>query len=324
MTQRAAADDSRPLLRIAVVGGGAMGSIYAGMLGAAGHAVWLVDVWREHIEQIRSHGLTIDRASGTDVIQVNATTSADDVGEVELAILAVKAFDTEQAADTIQCVLRPGGVAISMQNGIGGGERLARKVPHARVAVGVPGLGGSLIAPGHVVQRVSAPSHLGWLDGPATADLVSIARSFTAAGFDTETVDDVVALQWRHVAVVAGVNAIAALCRVPNIEVVRVPEAAHLSELAILEVVAVTTALGVRLDWDDPVAACREVYRGNGEDHLSSMTLDVLRERTTEIGVLNGAVVAAGQHLGIPTPVNEALYLAIRTIEATAGRRAHA
>ena len=127
---------------------------------------------------------------------------------------------------------------------------------------------------------------------------------------------------WAHVAVVAGVNAIAALCRIPNIEVARAPDAARLSELAVREVVAVAEASGVRLPWDDPVAACRAVYLANGEDHLSSMTIDVLRERPTEIDVLNGAVVEYGRQLGIATPVNEALCLAIRTVEQTRQRRA--
>jgi ketopantoate reductase len=111
---------------------------------------------------------------------------------------------------------------------------------------------------------------------------------------------------WAHVAVVAGVNAIAALCRIPNIEVARVPEAARLSELAIREVVAVARASGVHLPWPDPVAACRDVYVANGEHHLSSMTVDLLRERRTEIDVLNGAVVEHGQRLGILTPINTA------------------
>jgi 2-dehydropantoate 2-reductase len=120
------------------------------------------------------------------------------------------------------------------------------------------------------------------------------------------------------------VNAIAALCRVPNIEVARVPEAARLSELAIHEAAAVAEASGVRLPWDNPVAACRTVYVANGEDHLSSMTTDVLRDRPTEIDVLNGAIVERGRRLGIATPVNEALYLAIKSLERTPHRRAGA
>jgi 2-dehydropantoate 2-reductase len=209
-----------------------------------------------------------------------------------------------------------------MQNGIGNAERLAGMLPDARVAIGVPGHGGMLLGPGHVVHRVSAPTELGWLRPDAADDPASIAALLTRAGLETRATPDVRALLWAHLAIVAGVNAIAALCRIPNYEVATVPEAARLSELAVREVVAVAKAAGVELPWDDPLAAARAVYLANGPAHLSSMTVDVLRERQTEIDVLNGAVVEYGRQLGISTPVNEALTLAIRTVERTSGRRA--
>jgi 2-dehydropantoate 2-reductase len=209
-----------------------------------------------------------------------------------------------------------------MQNGLGNGERLAAAVPHARVAIGVPGHGGTLLGPGHVAHRVAAVTHLGWLSAGAPEELAALATLLTEAGLETSPVPDVQSMLWAHIAVVAGVNAIAALCRIPNIEVARVPEAARLSELAIGEVIAVARASGVRLPWPDPVAACRAVYLANGEQHLSSMTVDLLRGRPTEIDVLNGAVVEHGRRLGIPTPINSVLCLAVKTVERTPARRA--
>ena len=311
-------------MRIAIVGGGAMGSIYASLLSQSPHDIWLVDIWPEHIATIRRHGLRVDGpGDSTRLVRINATDTPDDVGKVDLAILAVKAFQTDSAAASVRRLLVEGGVAMSMQNGIGNGERLAAALPGVRVAVGVPGHGGTLLWPGHVAHRVAARTHLGWLTGGATNDLAEIAATLTQAGLETSVTGDVQSMLWAHVAVVAGVNAIAAVCRVPNIEVARVPEAAQLSELAIREVAAVAAGIGIRLPWDDPVAACRAVYVANGEDHLSSMTVDVLRERPTEIDVLNGAVVEYGRRLGIATPINAALCLAIKTIERTPRRRAN-
>jgi 2-dehydropantoate 2-reductase len=315
----------RPL-RIAIVGGGAMGSIYASLLSRSPHEVWLVDIWHEHVETIRRDGLRVDGPGDcTRTVRVNATTTADEVGKFELAILAVKAFHTDSGAASIRRLLVDCGVAISMQNGIGNAERVAAAVPGARVVVGVPGHGGALLEPGHVAHRVAAPTHLGWLTDRATDDLVEIAAMLAQAGLETRVTDDVQSMLWGHVAVVAGVNAIAAVCRVPNIEVARVPEAAHLSELAIREVAAVAEAIGIQLPWQnaaEAVEACRAVYLANGEDHLSSMTVDVLRERLTEIDALNGAVVECGQRVGVATPINTALCLAVKTIERTARRRA--
>jgi 2-dehydropantoate 2-reductase len=310
--------------RVAIVGGGAMGSIYASLLSGGAHEVWLIDVWPDQVEAIRRHGLRVDGPGNRRrVVSINATTLTDGIGRFDLVLVAVKAFHTVEAGASVARLLVPGGVVVTMQNGLGNGERLASILPAARIAIGVPGHGGTLLGPGHVAHRVAAPSELGWLRPGGTDDLTGLAALLTNAGLETRAAHDVRALLWAHVAVVAGVNAIAALCRMPNYEVASVPEAARLSELAVREVVAVATAAGVELPWDDPIAATRAVYLANGPAHLSSMTVDLLRERRTEIDVLNGAVVEYGRQLGIPTPVNEALTLAIKTVEQTSERRAH-
>lgn len=309
-------------MRIAIIGGGTMGSIYASLLSRSTHEVWLVDIWQEHVDAIRRDGLRVDRPGGIETVRVNATINPDEVGSVDVAIVAVKAFQTAAAAVSVGRVLSRDGIGISMQNGFGNGEQLAAVVAASRVAVGVPGHGGALLAPGHIAHRVAAVTPLGWLNQGATEELRELSKTLSKAGLETIVEDDIASLLWSHLAVVAGVNAIAALCRIPNIEVARVPEAARLSELAILEVAAVAHAKGLRLTWEDPVASCRAVYFANGEHHLSSMTQDVLRERPTEIGVLNEAVGVEGRRLGVLTPINDALSLAIRTMERTTARRA--
>jgi 2-dehydropantoate 2-reductase len=315
---------SERAVRIGIVGGGAMGSIYASLLSGGAHEVWLFDVWREQVEAIRRHGLRVDGPGDRQrvVASINATRSTEDVGCFDLVLVAVKAFHTAEAGVSVGRLLAPDGIVITMQNGIGNGERLAAMLPEARVAIGVPGHGGTLLGPGHVAHRVAAATELGWVRPDAADDPAPIAELLTRAGLETRATRDVRALLWAHIAVVAGVNAIAALCRIPNDAVATVPEAARLSELAVREVVAVATAAGVELPWADPVAATHAIYLANGPAHLSSMTVDVLRERRTEVDVLNGAVVEYGRQLGIPTPVNDALTLAIKTVEQTSQRRA--
>src|SRR5215471_7254178 len=135
------------MTRIAIVGGGTMGSIYTSLLTQSTHQVWLVDIWAEHIQAIRQRGLRIDGPGDQSrVIRTNATTSVADVGPVDVALLAVKAFETEAAA-----------------------------LPRARVAIGVSGHGGTLLGPGHVAHRVAAVTHVGWLSDGAADDLASLA-----------------------------------------------------------------------------------------------------------------------------------------------------
>ena len=124
------------VMRIAIVGGGTMGSIYASLLSQSRHEVWLVDIWREHIDAIRRDGLRVDGPGNTTRrVSINATSVLADVGTVDLAILAVKAFQTDAGAASVRSLLADGGIALSMQNGIGNGERLAAAVPGARVAL---------------------------------------------------------------------------------------------------------------------------------------------------------------------------------------------
>lgn len=134
-------------LRVAIVGGDAMGSIYASPLSQSEHDVWLIDTWREHIEAIRHDGLRVEGPSNNTrrLTAINATRDVSDAGEVDLAILAVNAFATELGAASIDRVLVDGGIAISLQNGLGNTERLAAVASRAPVVVGVPGHGGAVL-----------------------------------------------------------------------------------------------------------------------------------------------------------------------------------
>jgi 2-dehydropantoate 2-reductase len=246
------------------------------------------------------------------------------VGQVELAIVAVKAYQTESAARAVRELLRPDGVALTMQNGVGNGEKISAIVAPHRVVAGVTGHGGSVLGPGRVAHTVTGANYLGWLDGPVTPELTRIVEAFVAAGMPTTASNDVNELVWSKLVINVGVNAIASVCRTRNVDVARVPEAWRIAKLAIAEASAVAQRKGITLLWDDPIAQCRETYLANGEHHLSSMTVDVLLGRRTEIDAINGAVVDEGQRVGVPTPVNAILTLLIRTIEQTVERRATA
>jgi 2-dehydropantoate 2-reductase len=311
-------------MRIAIVGAGAMGCIFGSLLASGGHAVWLVDVWREHVQAISRDGLQMQRAGAWSTMRINATTEPAEVGTVDVALVAVKAYQTESAARVARDLLGPDGVALTMQNGVGNGEKIANVAGPHRVVAGVTGHGGRVLGPGCVAHTVTGANDVGWLDGPVTPELTRLAEAFRTAGLPTTVSDDVTALVWSKLVINVGVNAIAAVCRTRNVDVARVPEAWELAAEAIAEAVAVAQRKGIRLRWEDPLAHCRETYRANGEQHLSSMTLDVLRGRRTEIDALNGAVVDEGRRLGVPTPVNAVLTLLVRTIEQTVDRRATA
>src|SRR3954469_9325978 len=127
-------------MKIAIVGTGAMGSVYAALLGSAGNEVWAIDAWHEHIEAIRAKGLRVEGASGDRTVRVQATTEARDAGPCDLVILATKAMHVRAAALAIEeSLLKPDTPVLSIQNGLGGPDAAADVLGRERVMVGVVG-----------------------------------------------------------------------------------------------------------------------------------------------------------------------------------------
>jgi 2-dehydropantoate 2-reductase len=143
-------------VRIAIIGTGAMGSVYAGLLADAGADVCAVDIWAEHIDAIRRAGLRVSGASGERIAKLRAVTNAQDAGPADLVIIATKAGGVEAAAKEASQILAPDGVVLTIQNGLGSAERVASIVGEERTMIGVVGgFGASIKAPGHV-------HHNGW------------------------------------------------------------------------------------------------------------------------------------------------------------------
>ncbi len=137
-------------MKIAIVGAGAMGSVYAGLFASAGHEVWAIDRWREHIEAIRAKGLRLEGASGDRTVKINAAMDPLEVGVCDLVILATKAMQVEAAAESVKALLKPDTPVLSIQNGLGGPDTAAKVLGRERVMVGVAGgFGASMRGPGH-------------------------------------------------------------------------------------------------------------------------------------------------------------------------------
>ena len=184
-------------MKIAVVGCGAMGSVYAALLADAGHEVWAIDNWKEHIDAIKAGGLRLEGASGDRTVRLNATTDAADAGPCDLAILATKAMHVEKAARSMQSLLRKDTVVLSIQNGLGGPDTAAKILGRDRVLVGVVGgFGASMKAPGHAHHNGWELVRLGELAGPVSPRLEAVAEVWRSGGFRVKCFDDIDQLVW--------------------------------------------------------------------------------------------------------------------------------
>ena len=306
-------------MRIAVVGVGAMGSVYAGLLGSSGNEVWAVDPWAEHIKAIRDHGLRVEGASGDRVVQVSATYDPADVGAVDLVVIATKAMQVRAAADGARALLGPETVVLTIQNGLGSADVVAEVLGEDRVVIGVAGgFGASIVGPGHVHHHGLELVRLGERAGPATPRVERIATVWRAAGFTVRTYDNVERLVWEKLVCNVCFSGTATLLGATMGEVLDDPHAWSVASACAVEAHAVAVASGIDLEFDDPIAYVRafgERIRGA----RPSMLLDRLAGRPCEIDVINGAIPPRAALVGLQAPTNATVTALVKALEAGAG-----
>jgi len=277
--------------------------------------VWLVDPWPEHVAAMQREGLHLIEPEGEQVIPVQATTNPQDVKEpVDLAIIFVKSHQTEMAASIAKQLLAPDGLALTLQNGLGNLEIIARVVGEDRAIQGVTSHGATLLGPGRVRHAGTGPTYLA-LTPQTEARVRAVAELFSQAGFEVHLSEDLDSTIWGKLVINVGINALTALLRVPNGALVEIEPARAVMRDAVTEAVRVATAKGIQLPYADPLAQVEAVCRATAENR-SSMLQDVLRGAPTEIEAINGAVVREGLRVGVETPVNALLVRLIKAVEA--------
>ncbi|SMB98460.1 ketopantoate reductase [Thermanaeromonas toyohensis ToBE] len=303
-------------MKIVVLGAGAMGSLFGGLLAEAGQEVWLVDVWQEHVEAINSRGLIIVTPTEERTIKVRAVTNPRAAGEADLVLLFVKSYSTEEALQHGLAVIGQHTVVLTLQNGVGNAEKIERIVGRDKVLVGSTSFGANVMGPGKICHAGSGETYLGELDGSITERLRVIASIFDKADLKPVVTDNVVGVLWTKLLANVGINALTALLKVRNGQLLDITPAQVLMEKAVAEALRIVEAKGIKLVVEDPMEYVKKVAYATG-NNISSMRQDVERLRRTEIDVINGAIVKEGETLGIPTPYNETLLLLIKALEAT-------
>ena len=308
-------------MKIAIVGCGAMGSVYAGLLGSAGHEVWAVDTWREHIEAIRGKGLRLEGASGERTVRIQATTDAQEAGPCDLVILATKAMQVLPAAESVKrFLLKKETPVLSIQNGLGGPDATASVVGRERVLVGVVGgFGASIRAPGHAHHNGMELVRLGELAGGAvTPRLEQVAEVWRGAGFNVKVFEDIDQLVWEKLICNCAYSGPCGLSGLTVGQVMADPDLSKVSAVCAAEAFAVASRKGIRLEIKDPVAYVR-AFGAKIPNAKPSVLLDLLARRKTEIEVINGSIPREAKKLGLEAPVNEAVEALVRARERQLG-----
>lgn len=303
-------------MKIAVIGAGAMGSVYAGLLAEAGHEVWAVDVQEAHVAAIRESGLRIEGASGDRTVAVHATADARDAAPCDLIVLAVKARHVAEAARAAALAAAPGAPVVTIQNGVGSGEAAGAVLGAGRVIVGVAGgFGARVLGPGHVRHEGMELIRLGETSGPITPRLEEVAAVWAGAGFRVKTFDDIDRLVWEKLICNGTYGAVCALTGLTVGEVIDSADAWPVAAACAREGGAVARAKGIRVGFDDAVAYAR-AFGMKIPGGRPSMWQDLQAGRPSEIDAINGGIARAGRQAGVATPTHDVLIALVRGAEA--------
>jgi 2-dehydropantoate 2-reductase len=302
------------VLNITIFGSGAMATLFGSKLTAVAN-VTLFGSWLEQVETIQRNGLTVIQPDGRQLqVELSITNNLAQVPPADIALILVKSGKTGHAARHAARNLKPDGIAITLQNGLGNLEILAASVGPQRAVQGVTAQGATLLAPGRLHHAGQGETYLAQLDGQHPR-LQAIASLFNQAGLPTTITNEVKGLVWGKLAINAGINPLTALLNVPNGALVEDEALREIMTSAASEVAQLAAAQGIQLPFDDAAARTVEVSRATAANR-SSMLQDMSRAAPTEIDTISGAIVQIGQQLGIPTPVNRQLLEFVKAKEA--------
>jgi 2-dehydropantoate 2-reductase len=305
-------------MKIAMLGGaGAMGGIFGALLHKGGHEVTLVDVARPAVDAINRQGLRVEFKGGAnETILVPATTDPTSVGAVDALLVFVKCYHTEAALHLALPMLGPRTMIVSLQNGWGNAPRIAAIAGEERVLAGVTYHSGTLVEPGHVKQTGVGMTFVGELNGVMSERLATLTAALHGSGIDVTASEDVLPMIWSKLALNCCTLPTSALLRFYAHQLVEHDGVVNLMEAILREVVEVAQAQQIKIDYDERWEAITSLLK-RAVGGKASMLQDVEARRRTEIDVINGAIVEAGQRLGIPAPTNQAMVWLVKSLEET-------
>ena len=300
-------ESTAPKLKVAVMGAGAVGCYYGGMLARAGHDVLLV-ARQQHVDAIHRGGLRLQTLTFDEQVQVRASTDVASIATADVVLFSVKSSDTESAGCLMQPVLRADALVICLQNGVDNADRLRAVLPGQAVAAAVVYVATEMAGPGHV--RHNGRGDLVIEPTGATA----VVQALVVAGVPTEVSSNVCGALWAKLILNCAYNAVSAITQLPYGKTVQGVGVQGLMQDVVAECLAVAQAQGVQVAGDMQAAVA--ALAGSMPNQSSSTAQDLARGKPTEIDYLNGFVVQRGLALGVATPANRVLWALVKLLEA--------
>jgi len=312
-------------MKIAIIGPGALGCLLAASLTIKLNQehkkkfaldLWLIDYKEDRAKHLNKHGLILEEGGKEKRCRIKATAEPKKIGTADIILLCVKSPQVAAGLRQASQLIQTDTLLVTLQNGIGHLELLKDRQKLPSIVIGVTAQGANLVDTGHVRHAGDGLTRIGFLKAANFSKSLLLARAcnlLNYGGIETVSVDNILDYVWSKLLINAGINALTAIHRCPNGELLESAETGNKLKAAVREGAAVAKALGIQLV-GDPLEMTHDVCRKTAKN-LSSMLQDVNSKRPTEIDSINGEIAAAGKKLGIPTPVNDELVQKVKAIE---------
>lgn len=313
-------------MKITIVGPGALGCLVGASLVKSGEEVWFLDHDAERAKKLNSNGVKVEGLSEFHV-KARATCEAKETGVSDLVIVCVKSYDTEDAIREAKPAIGENTLVLTLQNGLGNEETIAEIAGQEKVIGGVTAHGATSLSDCAVRHAGKGETIIGrWYTPPARKDakkwyiprrrLEEVSAVLKKAGFETKISDSIKDVIWSKLIINAGINALSAITRLKNGDLVEYEWTRNIMRQAVLEAVKVAKRRRIGLIYSDPIKKVESVC-SQSANNISSMLQDFISKDRTEIDYINGAIVSEGKGLDIATPVNSVLTDLVKAAEAS-------
>ena len=302
-------------MKVAVVGAGAMGSLFFYLFSQAGYSPWVLDKCQERVDTLKKDGLRVEGVTGTHhCVLDKITTDPEEIGTVELLIIFVKAYDTEVALQGAASLISDDTLVLTLQNGLGNLEKIVSIAGPNRAIGGTTAHGATQLSHNHIRHAGIGETTIGALKGGEVKGINNIKKMLDSCGIKTTVTDDLEGTLWSKLVVNAAINPLTAITQLKNGEIIEHAELLDVQRRIVEETCAVAKAKAITIHYRDPVEKVKDVCRATASNK-SSMLQDIINGNKTEINYINGAIVLEGDKHNIPVPYNDIMTRLVSALE---------
>ena len=311
--RKEAAQEWRITMKIAVLGAGAMGSIYGGHL-SINNDVYMIDKKEELVEKINADGLKLYENDKDVIYHPKALLSSEGIGEVDLVIIFVKALYSRAALMENKAIIGDDTYVLTLQNGAGHEDIIEEFVPKERIIIGTTEDNGAILDNGYVRRGGKGKTNIGMLVEDKKGMLDKVKECFDGCGFDTHIYSNIQQLIWDKLFTNVSLSALTGVLQVPIGFIAEDEYAWNMTVTLIKEAMQVAKAMGLEFDEDEMIERVRNTSI-NSPEGRTSIYADLKAGRLTEVNTISGAVVKAGDRLGIPVPSHKMIVNMVHAME---------